>query len=93
MPRGVRRAVTEEGEGMVLEQEAPSMVKVAGSLTVPNLSTEDIRAREQANKLFPYLPYPKAGWIDMTIDEAHKYEKQGLLKGFDPNERKGLLKK
>ena len=96
MPKGVRKvveAVEMTDQELDAAEGMQAQVKVVGSLEKPKLSTVELREREQANKLFPYTPCSKEGWIDMTFDEMAKYEKQGLLKGYDPIANIGLLKK
>ena len=75
-----------EGIGKMTVSVAP-VVEVG--LTVEKKATPD----KAIDDKFKFVPCPKKGWISMSDDEARVYSDRGVLAGYDPANKIGLIKK
>ena len=70
--------------------------KVKAEVFVPEVVADGVTTAEKINPMDESIAFvvnrAPGNWIKASAAEAHKYEEQGLLKGYDPINGEVLLK-
>ena len=86
--RKIGRPKTLKTEGIT------SMEATAKPITEVGLSIDKKATPDKAiDSKFKFTPAPRKGWIPMSEEEAAQYTKLGILAGYDPSSKIGLLSK